>query len=341
MTKRVTKPSRPATYHTATRVARIVLGLSQRPHGWSFQAIQEELRVSERTLLRYIAACRKELTAPDGTPMLEVVRRGDRRTLRLAESVRTPGSTAYQALSFYFALSVLQFLDGTILKEGVEDLWEAFHRTLPPAQRMRLANLQKKFFTVPYAMKDYRECDEVLDRIVRTLVDQQTLRVAYAGLWRGADEATVHDFDPYTLATYRGGLYVIGRSHSYRKVVYLAVERIRSAETTGRRFEYPARYSPEKHTEGTFGIVDGDETDVSLLVLTREGAELLQSRRLHPTQRFVEQGDGTTLLTMRVRGTRELANWVLSMAPHVKVLAPDGLRDEVAGRVRESAALYG
>lgn len=338
MTKRVR--SRPATYNTATRLARIVLGLVGRPTGWSFQAIQNELRISERTLLRYVAACRKELTTPDGAPLLEVARHGERRSLRLADAVRTTGSTAYQALSFYFALSVLQFLDGTILKDGVEDLWQAFHRTLPPAQQTRLANLQKQFFTVPYLMKDYRDCDETLDTIVRALVDQQTLRIGYGGLWRGTDEGTVHDFDPYTLAMYRGGLYLIGRSHSYRQIVYLAVERIRSIDMLPQGFQYPTRYSPEKHTEGTFGIVDGDETDVSLLIRTREGVDLLQSRRLHPTQRFDERPDGTTVLTMRVRGTAELANWVLSMAPHVKVLAPDALRDEVRDRLREAAASY-
>ena len=341
MTKRVTRPSRPATYYTATRLARLILGLRQRPNGWSFQAIQDELRISERTLLRYVAACKKQVTTPEGTPLLEVVRRGERRILRLADAVRTPESTAYQALSFYFALSVLQFLEGTILKDGVEDLWNAFHRMLPPAQQTRLANLEKKFFTVPYAMKDYREFDETLDRIVRALVHQQTLRVTYVRLWHGGDEPRVYDFDAYTLAMYRGGLYLIGRSHSHRKVVYLAVERIRSVEILPQGFEYPKRYSPEKHTEGTFGIVDGQETDVSLLILTREGADLLQARRLHPTQRFIDQDDGTTLLTMKVRGTRELANWVLSMAPHVKVLAPDELRDEVVGRLRQSGALYG
>ncbi len=338
--KAVPRPSRPATYPSALRIARIVYGLGKRPHGWSFTAIQDELRISERTLLRYVAACRKDLTTPDGAPLLEVVRRGDRRTLRLAEPARTPGSTAYQALSFYFALSVLEFLDGTILKDGVEDLWEAFHRTLPAAQQERLTNLGRKFFTVPYAMKDYRDFDDVLDRVVRALVDQRTLRVRYAGVWRGDDQESTHDFDPYTLAMYRGGLYLIGRSHSYRKVVYLAVERIRAVETLASRFDYPTRYSPERHTEGTFGIVDGDETPVEILILTREGAELLQSRRLHPTQRFVENPDGTTTLTMTVRGTRELVNWILGLGPHVRVVAPEALRQDVEDSLRAAVRLY-
>ncbi len=52
MKRRVKPASRPATYHTATRLARIVHGLVGRPYGWSFDAIQTELGISERTLLR-------------------------------------------------------------------------------------------------------------------------------------------------------------------------------------------------------------------------------------------------------------------------------------------------
>jgi hypothetical protein len=91
--------------NTTTRLARIVHGLLSRPHGWSFDAIQAELSISGRTLLRYLAACRRELVDADGHPILEVIRRGERRLLRLADAARTPESTAYQALSFYFAPS--------------------------------------------------------------------------------------------------------------------------------------------------------------------------------------------------------------------------------------------
>src|SRR5439155_15292969 len=114
-----------------------------------------------------------------------------------------------------------------------------------------------------------------------------------------------HNFDPYTLAMYRGGLYLIGRSHHYKKIVYLAVERIRRAERLPEQFEYPKRYSPERYTEGTFGIVEGPETEVKLELLNPETVVLLSSRRLHPTQRFESRPDGTAVLTMRVRGTRE------------------------------------
>jgi predicted DNA-binding transcriptional regulator YafY len=150
----------------------------------------------------------------------------------------------------------------------------------------------------------------------------------------------VHDFDPYTLAMYRGGLYVIGHSHLYRKVIYLAVERMRSATKTAERFAYPKRYSPQKYTEGIFGIIEGPETKVELRLLNAETAAYLASRRLHPTQRFVKQRDGTTRLTMTMRGTTELVGWILSLGPYVEVLKPRNLRDEVRAALSTAARLY-
>ena len=126
------------------------------------------------------------------------------------------------------------------------------------------------------------------------------MRIDYHGL---LGEGHVHEFDPYTLAMYRGGLYLIGYSHRFRKIIYLAVERIRTAEKLAARFTYPKTYSPEKYTEGTFGIIDGPETRVELRLLNADTAAYLSSRRLHPTQRFTPCGDGTTRLTMTVRGT--------------------------------------
>jgi len=63
----------------------------------------------------------------------------------------------------------------------------------------------------------------------------------------------VHEFEPYTLVMYRGGLYLIGHSKPVRKVLTLAVERIRSAERLTEKFDYPRTYTPEKYTEGRSG----------------------------------------------------------------------------------------
>jgi predicted DNA-binding transcriptional regulator YafY len=328
---------RKPTYGTATRLARIVLGLLERPYGWSFEALEEELRIGERTLLRYLAACRREVVDSRGRPLIEVVRRGPRRLLRLADTARTVDANPYQVLFLYFALAVFQFLDGTVIKQGIEDLWERFYRALPDAQRLRLADFPKKFYAVPYAMKDYRSCDDTLDVLVQCLVYQHRMRIDYFGL---LGEGHVHEFDPYTLTMYRGGLYVIGYSHRFRRIIYLAVERIRAAEKLAEHFNYPKTYTPQKYTEGTFGIIDGPETRVELLLRNADTAAYLASRRLHPTQRFAPRRNGTTLLTMTVRGTTELVPWILSLGPYVEVRKPRALRDEVRQSLGEAMRVY-
>jgi predicted DNA-binding transcriptional regulator YafY len=328
---------RTPTYGAAGRLARIVLELLGRPHGWSFEAIRETLGISERTLLRYLAVCRTELVDASGAPMIEVVRHGDRRLLRLAERGRATEAGVFEAVFFYFTLTVLTFLEGTVLKEGVEGLWERLHRALPSAQRLRLANVTKKFYAVPYAAKDYRAFDERLDLLVRCLINQHRMRIDYQGL---LGEGKVHEFEPYTLVMYRGGLYLLGKSLLFDKIIWLAVERMRGVEQLAERFDYPSDYSPERHTEGMFGIVEGPETTVELLLLGPETTAFLASRRLHPTQQFRRRRNGTTTLTMTVRGTVELTSWILSLSPWVRVLRPAALRDEVARRLREGVRLY-
>jgi predicted DNA-binding transcriptional regulator YafY len=330
--------ARPATYGGALRMMRLLHGLHERPHGWSFDGICDELGISERTLLRYIAACRKELLDRHGRPLVEVTRRGDRRVVRLADDARPVDATVYQVLFLYFSLAVFQFLEGTVIRDGVEGLWERFAKSLPRRQGARLEEFTRKFFVVPYAMKDYREHDEHLDVIVQALVDQRRIRVDYAGL---LGDGKVHEFEPYTLAMYRGGLYLIGRSHRGKRIVKLAVERIRAIDKLPERFDYPRDYSPEKHTEGVFGIIEGDERNVELLVHGPETEAYLRSRRIHPTQKLRRRRDGVVVLTMTVRGTEELRNWVLSFGPYLEVVKPKSLRDEVAASLRQATARYG
>ena len=330
--------ARKPTYGAATRLARIVYGLRERPYGWALDSVQAELGISERTLLRYLAACRAELVDDQGKPILEVVRRGQRRVLRFAQDARPFESSAFEVLFLYLALSVLEFLDGTVIKEGVEGLWDRFRRTLPPHQQARLADFTQKFHSVPYMVKDYRGFDETLDTIVQCLFYQYRMRVDHRGLLGGG---RVHDVDPYTLMTYRGGLYLIARSHLVGKVIYFAVERIARVEKLPEHFQYPKGYSPQKYTEGIFGIIEGPSTDVELLITSPETAAYLASRRLHPTQRFRKRRDGKTVLTMTVRGTTELASWILSLSPYVEVVRPGELRAQIKAQLGRARRLYG
>jgi predicted DNA-binding transcriptional regulator YafY len=334
---------RKPTYGAAIRLARIACELFSKPYGWSFASIEDSLEISGRTLARYVSVLRSELVDSRGIPLVEVVGIGAARKLRLASTMKAQEPSSYQVALLYFSMTVLKFLEGTVLEEGVEGLWEKLYQNLTLSQQTRLSDLQRKFYAVLYAPKDYTAFSDQLDVILRALLDQSRLKVDYAGL---TGEGKVHDFDPYSLIAYRGGLYLLGHSYRNEAIIYLAVERIRSVDfirpEDGKpaRFIYPRGFDPAAHTEGTFGIVEGPETRVELKIHNEQTVAYVRSRTIHRTQRFTHRRDGTTIMTMDIRGTTELANWIMSMGPWIEVLKPASLRGDIAQRHAEASRLY-
>jgi len=323
-------------------MARIVHELFGRPLGWSFESILSDLNINERTLQRYVKGFTRSFVDLNGTPLIEVFMRGDRRILRLEQHPKAPDSNAYKAASLFFTITVLRFLDGTILKEGVDDLWDRLRKQLPRPQADLLYDVERKFFAVPNTPKNYKDFDDQLDFLLRALLHGWRLEIEY----KGRADSRVHQFDPYTLISYKGGLYLAGRSNLSDHVLYLAVERMRHVdfvvdrEGRNERFLMPASWNPERHTEGAFGIVDGPETEVELLICNADTEMYLRSRAIHPTQKFHLRFDGKTTLTMKVRGTTELKNWILGFGPWLQVLKPAELRNEIADLFSAASRIY-
>jgi hypothetical protein len=211
------KEHRKPSYPAALRMARIAFELPFHPFGWPLEAIRRELDISERTLKRYLAAGKEALVDRLGRPYFQVVADGAKPKLRLPAARKPIESTAYQAVSLYFTLTLLKFLEGTVLEEGIEDLWETFSKTLPAFERADLGTLDRKFYAIPYAPKDYRSLGHFLNPIIQGLIREYRLRIEYA-------TGLIHEVDPYTLVAYRGGLYLLGKTHINGQITTMAVE---------------------------------------------------------------------------------------------------------------------
>src|ERR1700688_3826901 len=145
------KLRRKPTYGAAIRLARIAAGLFSKPYGWSFKSIAETLEISERTLARYVSVLGGELRDWHGGPLVEVVGNGAERKLRLVSSMKAAEASSYQVALLYFSLTVLKFLEGTVLNEGGGGVWEKVFRNLSSTQQTRLSGRQRSFYGVPYA----------------------------------------------------------------------------------------------------------------------------------------------------------------------------------------------
>jgi predicted DNA-binding transcriptional regulator YafY len=321
-------------------MARIAFELPSHPFGWPLDAIQRELDISERTLKRYLAAGKEGLADKMGRPYFQVVSDGGKTKLRLPAFQKPVEFTAYQAVSLFFTLTLLKFLEGTVLEEGIEDLWEKFAKNLPAFERADLGALDRKFYAIPYAPKDYRTLGHLLNPIIQALIREYRLRIDYA-------TGLIHEVDPYTLVAYSGGLYLIGKTHVNEKIATMAVERMRKAELLPgeggvfQKFAYPLNFRPDRYTQGAFGIIVEEEpTQVEILIHNAETEAYLRARNSHPTQKFTKRRDGKTVLTMTVSGTTELRNWLLGFGPWLEVLKPSLLRQEVAHLLKTASHHY-
>jgi proteasome accessory factor B len=334
------KKHRKPSYPAALRMARIAFELPSHPFGWALDTIRAELDISERTLKRYLAAGRQKLLDSLGRPYFEVITDGGKPKIRLPAYRKPLESTAYQAVSLFFTLTILKFLEGTVLREGIGELWEKFLNGLPAHERGDLWNLDRKVYAIPYTPKDYRKLNHLLEPIIKGLIREYRLRIEYGS-------GLIHEVDPYAMVSFRGGLYLIGKTHRNNQITTMAVERMLKAELkTGdgggfQKFAYPLTFRADHHLEGAFGIMAGEEpVNVKILIHNRETEAFLRARSIHPSQRFTARRDGKAVLTMIVRGTTELRNWVLGFGPWLEVLEPGNLREEIAALLTTASRNY-
>jgi predicted DNA-binding transcriptional regulator YafY len=314
----------------------------------SYAEIQDLVRerVSTRTIDRYVDALGGVFNGKEGYPLLETEKYEKHTIVRLT-GLEAAAGAATKELPILLTADALRSLEGTVMEQEARALWKRLSRELSESRAQKYENLPKKFFSINYGVKDYKDKRSILDQLVDAIVNQMSMEMRYRPAGTSEDkEPHVFEFQPFTLASYKGGLYVIGYSFRRNKTVYLALERIEQIkpklDEKGQPvyFGYPEEYSPEKFTEGVFGIYDGAKTDVELEINNPDTVAYLRPRKLHPTEVLEERKDGTAILKMTVRGTTELATWLMSFAPWVKVVKPDTLRDQVKKMLEDGLRLY-
>lgn len=162
--------------------------------------------------------------------------------------------------------------------------------------------------------------------------ERETVRMRYFTASRG--EWNEREIDPYHLHFHDGAWYVFAYCHWRKEVKIFALDRIGDIQRTGRRFEVPAGFSPEKFMADSFRIERGEPVDVAIR-FGPEQARYVRGKVWHPSQRIEELGedeagkDRGLILRMKVGGMGEVERWVLSFGAGAEVLEPEELREAV------------
>lgn len=300
--------------------------------GASVYDIAERFEVSVRTAFRYIRALEAS-----GEPLYEETE-GRRKVWRLMPSARQQAVTltTAQMVSLFLSRRIFDFLAGTGFKEDLDEVFERLEAALRRKDFLAVKNLDRKIFDVNEAPHIYEGRLEHVNDIMTGLLRDERLRVTHGSV---AAYRKPFLLDPYTLLVYKKGLYLAGHSHHHQGIRTFSLDGFREVEwLKGDKFEYPDEYQPAQLAEGAFGLILGPKTRVRIF-FDDKVARFVRRRLWHPTQKIRRVEHGIEI-TMDVRGTTELASWVLGFGDQAVVLEPDSLRDHIGGELERAAARY-
>jgi predicted DNA-binding transcriptional regulator YafY len=263
-----------------------------------------------------------------------------RKVWRLVEGYKQKVAQSFtlaELAALHFSRNMLSFVGGAPFGQDLESAFAKIREALPAKSLPFLSRIQDLFSARPDPWKDYSKKQDVIAGLIDATLHQRQARIAYYSFHSRKTKS--YTLDPYRLVYYRGGLYLYARAHEYGEVRTFAVERIQKMEVLDQGFDIPPDFNPSEYARAAFGIAGGKAEAVEL-VFGAEMAGYIRERSWHESQTLVEEPDGGVRLLMNVAPGFELKAWIKGFLPHVSVVRPAGLREEIARELEASRSAF-
>jgi predicted DNA-binding transcriptional regulator YafY len=329
------------------RAVRLIVKLLSSRNRVDFESLSSDEWGSYSNLMKFLKAINETWSLHSGNELFEVIdengepwQRGRQRYLRLADASLKGASAANLAIMPVF-LQFLKMLRGTYLEKGFLELYGEGTAQLKEAEKQFLRSTSRKFFYAAKGLKDYSMHSERVEALYHAVLSEHLIEVQRA---RRDKTKVTSRLAPLTIVLFNNGLYLIAHdADSDRpKPLIFRVETFEKVRPLAKGFKYPSDYSPEALLRDAFGLhhEDGVRHVVEIQLLDESVVEYVRSRRWSSDDEYFTL-DGRTCLRFQTSSLVEVASWVLSFGPSVRVLGPAELRQDVAERAARLHALYG
>jgi len=324
------------------RLDKLRLLLEHHPKGMTLYELAHEIGVTPRSMRRYLKEVSSELELEPVPTRAGGALRWRIRSGELPRKIELRRTQAYAILA---ARRLFEPMKGSALFDEIE---MATQRLLALAQRpgrgpnagLADARLEDRFLYLPVAPKDYSAKTEELDDLFQAVADLRPLKCRYRSGTKGGEETVV--IHPYAMVLYKDAIYCVGRHTGRGEIRTFLLDRMRDTETSALdRFELPADFKVDDYFQGGFGIWRGNKSARVTIDFEASVAELVRSRRVHPSQKLVTLADGSVRLTMTVGDLTELSSWILSWGKTARVIEPEELVKKVEDELAQALARYG
>jgi len=179
-----------------------------------------------------------------------------------------------------------------------------------------------------------------MDAAFQAMAEQSVLSFLYRD---GSGKAARVISHPYGLVIHGGGITCVARDMERGTTSVFAFDRMSDLKAReGEYFELPADFTIVDWLQGDFGVARSSRLLKLLVEFEPRVAELVRSRRVHPSQKLAVAADGRVRASLSVPETPEVLaqvrTWILGFGASARVLEPATLAEEIADEIRRAAA---
>ncbi len=187
-----------------------------------------------------------------------------------------------------------------------------------------------------------QDYEDVFRMVMRAYLHRRQVEIVYQP-YRGKPFVTT--LSPYLLEPSAIGFatYAIGHSSIVDTLRTYKIERIAHANLLRSEYTIPADFPGVELLRNAWSIYYGEDTVQVTLRFHPSVAKRVQETCWHPSQQLAwdDAQDGYLLATFEVADTTDLLPWIRTWGANCEVLAPQELRESLAGESRRWAYLYG
>ena len=310
--------------------------LAESPEGVSIAEMIEKLSYDRRSIQRNL-----DLFRELGIPLVEETGPRGKKTYRVATKPGALTFTYDEVAAVYIGRRFLTPMMGTYFWKAMQGALKKMRACLGTSMIRHLERSVGVIENTAFGWGNYSESAETLDELNFAIEEKHRVSILYQTFEESKPSKT--EVAPYGLALHEGSIYLVGFSYKRNEIRHWKVDRISSVSVMNKPFEMPDDFDLSKHLGSMFGIFKESTGLPTHLVRIRFHAYFAQEARekhWHPTQRFVDQPDGSVVLEMELSELAVLKRWVLGFGRHAEVLEPPELREMVSKEIEATATYY-
>jgi predicted DNA-binding transcriptional regulator YafY len=307
--------------NVATRLLSLIMMLQSRP-SWKASELASELKVSERTVHRYMSMLEEM-----GIPLYS--ERGRYGGFSLVRGYKLPPLifTAEEATVLYMGANLVRDVWGRTYDDAATAVTAKLDNVLPDDLRAEVTQLQRSLAVGGLAARDYQPWESTIHTLRQCIIERRCVHLVYQAFSR--QEETKRTVEPYGLAFQWGQWYLAGFCRLRQDMRTFRVDRIQHVEVLTERFIMPHDFNAREYLQRAM------QYESPYQIVVHMDASIAQ--HIHESHgnwtKITDHDDGSISVRFGTTNLDWATGWVLSYGPTAKVLEPP----ELVKQVKETA----